>query len=221
MKKVRLLVVLMMISLVPLVSLQAASHGNGDGNGKGNGNGNSNDPASQVATTLSSVPLPELPAKAASLVADAKNKDKESVAIAAVDFTASEHPSSISAVVAALVGALPGSAPLIASDAVKLLPDQAAAIGGAAIGAAPKLANQITDAINAIIGTPKDAGNPNPGDDHGNRPTIPPGQNKPGEDGDTKEGTIHGNRPTIPPGHVHDPKPGRDDEGRRHRYGSP
>jgi hypothetical protein len=234
MKKIRLMVILGMLSLAPLIPLQAGpgnGHGNGNGNGNGNngngngnnGNGNSgnNSGGSSISSTLSSVPVPELPATGATLVTNAKNNDKQSVALEVIDFTASDHPSSIAAVVAALVGVLPNSAPLIASTAAKLLPNQASAIANAATGAAPNLGSQITSAINSVLNVnpPNNVGTPNGGNDQGNRPSTPPGLNK-GGDKDDHEGTIRGNRPPTPPGHERDPKPGRDDNDRRH-YGSP
>ena len=91
------------ISLIAWMHAQAAP-GNGKGNGNGNGNGKgSQDPLALVESTLSSVPVAELPARAAELVTDAKNKDREDVAMAAIQFTAKAHPGSIAPVVGSVV----------------------------------------------------------------------------------------------------------------------
>lgn len=211
MKYFKIVSMLAFLSLFAMAQAQAAGKGNGNGNGNGSGSGNGHGSKDNIETILGSVPAAELPGKAADLVMDAKPKDRESLALAAVRFTANEQPMVISALVSSVTRALPESAAAIALTAAKLAPTQVSEIKEAALQSAPGYSTQITRALETLNpGSVDDVAPPKPGKDNGNRPTIPPGQ----------EGkTIRGNRPATPPGHVVDAKPGRDPQ-RRH-YGRP
>jgi hypothetical protein len=195
--------------------LAAAANGNGKGNGKGSGNDKDKDDGKgdSVESVLSSVPAPELPAKAADIVDDAKPKDRESVALEVIRYIADERQVSIVPVVSSVTAVLPGSAAAIAVTAGKLVPGEILGIGQAALGSAPAYQAEINRAIESLSpGNGKhEVEPPGKGRDNGGRPATPPGQ----------EGrTIRGNRPNIPPGHEFPPgKPGRDPQ-RRH-YGKP
>jgi hypothetical protein len=180
---------------------------------KGNPGTGNDDPASEVQTALSSVPIPEWPAKATELVLAAKGPDRDALALAVVNYTASTHPASIAVMVGAVAAADPQGAASAALTATQLVPADAAGIKNAAISGAPAFSEQISRALSAGSGTGNSGKNGSNGS-NGNRPTTPPGLV-----GTTKPGGVRGNRPSIPPGHVYDPKPGRDPQ--RRQYGSP
>lgn len=189
--------------------------------------GNPNEPGRDVDKALASVSLPELPVRAAQLVREAKPKDRETVALAAVDFTARTYPTTLPSLVNSVARALPESAAAVAAAAVKLVPEEGSYISRAAISAAPGFGEQINRAVAAVYaelereaGRKPDGGPPQvpPGLDKdkdgqpGNRPEVPPGLEK-------KLNSIRGNRPTTPPGHVRNPWPGRDPK--RNDYATP
>jgi hypothetical protein len=226
MKTLRIIASLGILSLFPLIQTYAASsdQGNQDqGNHSDKGDKNKN-PADQVAGILAAVPLPELPAKAADLVASSKQKDKEAVALAAIQFTATAHPGSIAAVVGSLAGTIPGSAATIALTAVKLVPGEALGIDTAAIHAAPNQSGKINEALAPFLPSPpRDPGNPNPGSGRRGPPSFDPPGLALGHDKGDHDGSIRGDHPGKPSGHDHEPDQDRDDDRDhgRHHYGSP
>jgi hypothetical protein len=169
--------------------------------------GNSQDPAQEVQAALSSLALPEWPAKATELILAAKVPDRDPLALAIINYTASTHPASIDVMVGAVAAADPQDSPTVAVTATQLVPTDATGIKNAALNGAPAFAEQINRALSSASGNGS-SGAP------GNRPTTPPGLV-----GTTKPGSIRGDRPAQPPGLVYDPKPGRDPQ--RRRYGSP
>jgi len=102
--------------------------------------------SSQV-TALDNVPLPELPAQAAKLVAQAKAKEQKAVAIAVVQAAVQRSPVSAPFVVSAVARAVPSVAPVAAATAAALQPKQAGAIAKAAAAAAPSQAGKIVAAV--------------------------------------------------------------------------
>jgi hypothetical protein len=226
MKTLQLISIVWILSLMPVIQVTGASAGNG---------GKSPNPADQVPTILASVPLPELPATAAGLVSAAKSKDKESVVLAALQFTSGKHPGSISALVGSLVGVLPGSALIIAETAAKLVPAEAVGIDAAAVSAAPSLKAQIDQALAGFLPKPpQTAAGPTAGSDNGRDPSGSNGNSNSnghsgsngnsgsnGHDQGDHDGTIRGGRPVIPPGHAKEPDGDRDDFNRRRHYASP
>ena len=106
----------------------------------------------EVQSILASVPIPELPAKAAQLVVAAKLSDRDAVALATIQYAASAHPGSIVALVSSVVAADPGSAAAVASSATKLVPSEAPGISGAALNAAPGQGEQIARALGVTGG---------------------------------------------------------------------
>jgi hypothetical protein len=98
---------------------------------------------------------PELAAKAAEIVARAKNEDKTLVAVATVRIVVSKRPASAPAVVSAISKAAPQASAEVAAEASKIAPDQSAEIAKAAAAAAPEHAEKIAAAVSEV--TPKAA----------------------------------------------------------------
>ncbi|MBI3852428.1 MAG: hypothetical protein HY298_19400 [Verrucomicrobia bacterium] len=96
---------------------------------------------------LKSVPVPEMGAKAARLVAEAKADVRESTALAVVSAAIELKPVAAIAVVSAISRENPDVAPATAARAAGLLPKDAAAIAKAAAGAAPAQAAKIVLAV--------------------------------------------------------------------------
>ncbi len=100
-----------------------------------------------IQKTLSGVRVPELPAKAASLVSIARTEEREAVTVAVVRAAIKASPTTAPAVVGAIAKVAPKMAALAAATAVALEPKQAAAIARAAASAAPLEAEQIIAAM--------------------------------------------------------------------------
>lgn len=100
-----------------------------------------------IEKSLSGVRAPELPAKAASLVAKAKGTDQEPTTVAVVKSAIGVNPASAAPVVGAIAHAAPKMASVAAATAVSLQPKQAAAIARAAASAAPTEAEKIAAAM--------------------------------------------------------------------------
>jgi len=96
-----------------------------------------------VKQAIGKAPVTELAAKAAGLVGQAKEAERASMAVAAVEVIVAEHPAVATAVVSAIAKAAPEVAAKAAAKAVELSPDQAVAIARAAALAAPKYAAAI------------------------------------------------------------------------------
>lgn len=96
--------------------------------------------AAQVKSTkeaVLSVPVPEMPAKAAELVLAATDKEREAIAVTAVKAIVFKHRASAPVVVAAVSKVAPEVAAAITAAAAELSNDQASIIARAAIKAAP------------------------------------------------------------------------------------
>lgn len=102
---------------------------------------------SVINKTIKEAPAADLPAKAAEMVKQAAQKEKEAVAVAVVRAAIAKKPASTVPVVSSVVKAAPATAPAVAAAAAKLAPDQVEAIATAAALAAPDLADKIVAAI--------------------------------------------------------------------------
>jgi len=143
-----------------------------------------NEQAARLQQTIRSTPAVELPAVAAKSISQARAADQEQVTQVIINSIAAAHPTSLPTVVASIAATTPAQAPIAAALAAKASPKQANGIVHAASLAAPGHANQITQAV-------RDTGVPldlppgmehrppvTPGNEHGNRPVIPPGLGK-------------------------------------------
>jgi hypothetical protein len=105
-----------------------------------------NDATGQAAAlkeSLSSVALPELPARVAKMVTEAKPRDQKSITIAAVRAAVERNPAAAPSIVSAVARAVPAVAGVAAATAAGLQPQQARAIAKAAAAAARFQAGQI------------------------------------------------------------------------------
>jgi hypothetical protein len=100
-----------------------------------------------VKKSLNSVPVPELPAKAAELVTQAAKEDREAVAVTAVRAAIRKSRSSAPLVVAAVSKAAPEVAAPVSRAAAEMEAAQADTIASAAIGAAPHAKNDIVSSV--------------------------------------------------------------------------
>lgn len=108
------------------------------------------DKASSVSALkkeLSAVAVPEMPAKAAQLVAQAKADALEATAEAVVTAAVNVRPAATVAVVSAIARENPAAAAVAAARAATLRPKDAAWIARAAAGAAPAQAGKIVFAL--------------------------------------------------------------------------
>jgi hypothetical protein len=103
--------------------------------------------ASEIRKAVTSVPVPEMPAKAAELVQHADKADRKEVAITAVRAVVSKRKASGPVVVAAISKVAPELAATAAAAASQLVADQSANISLAAIAAAPGQSEAILAAI--------------------------------------------------------------------------
>ncbi len=100
-----------------------------------------------IKQAVNSVPVPEMPAKAAALVKESEAKDREDVAITAVKAILLKHRSAAPVVVAAVIKVAPELAASVTLAASELVPSQARVIAKAAITAAP---SQVA-AVNKVL----------------------------------------------------------------------
>jgi len=103
--------------------------------------------ANTYTETLAAVPTAELPAKAADLVAQAKSRDRQTVAVNVVKSAVGINPAAAPYIVGAVARALRDVAPLAAGTAATEQPKQASAIAKAAAAAAPSKAGKIVVAV--------------------------------------------------------------------------
>ena len=96
---------------------------------------------------LTAVPAAELPAKAASLVSQAKPLDRQQTTINVVKSALRINPAAAPAIVGAIVRAVPEMASVAAGTAAAEQPKQATAIAKAAAAAAPVQAGAIVEAV--------------------------------------------------------------------------
>lgn len=103
--------------------------------------------ASGFKADLKSVPPAEMPAKAAQIVASAKDSARTDVTIGVVTAALEVSPTAAPAVVGAIAGKCKDVAATAAGTAASLQPKQAAAIARAAAAAAPSKTRQIVLAV--------------------------------------------------------------------------
>ena len=99
---------------------------------------------------LKSVPLGELPGKAAALVAAADAKTQVQTAVDVVKSAIGLNPAAAPAIVGSVAARNPEIAAVAAATAASLLPKQAAALAQIAAAAAPKFAGKIVEAVCAV-----------------------------------------------------------------------
>ena len=107
----------------------------------------SNAQLKSIKKTISSVPVPELPATAADLVTKASREDREIVAITALKAAIFKSRSSTPLVVAAISKAAPDVAAPVARVAAQLESAQSASITAAAVDAAPHAKAEIISSV--------------------------------------------------------------------------
>lgn len=100
-----------------------------------------------VRATLSSVPAPELPAKSAELVKQAKARDWGRTTVSVVNSAVEINAAATPAVVGAISKSVPDMAATAAGAAAAKQPKQAAAITKAAVAAAPAKVGKIVVAV--------------------------------------------------------------------------
>src|SRR5688500_12751930 len=86
----------------------------------------------EIKTSVLSVPVPEMPAKAAALVKNAEKKDRQAVAITAVRAIVVKHKAAAPLVISAISKVAPELAPVVAAAGAEIATTQAAAIANAA-----------------------------------------------------------------------------------------
>src|SRR5690242_6128933 len=100
-----------------------------------------------IKEALLSVPAPELPAKAAQLVREARPKEREEVTTTVILASVQVNPAASPAVVGAIARVAPEMAPKAAGLAASAQPKLAAAIARAAAASAPSMAGKIVKAV--------------------------------------------------------------------------
>lgn len=101
-----------------------------------------------IKKAVTSVPVAEMPAKAAQLVQDATKEDREGVAVAAVRAGIYKSRSSARLMVSAVVKAAPEVAAAVTREASEMEAGQAGYIASAAINASPSSKTEIVTAAN-------------------------------------------------------------------------
>jgi len=109
-----------------------------------------NPAASPSLSILKSVPLAELPGKAAALVATADAKSQVQTAMDVIKSAIGLNPAAAPAIVGSVAARTPEIAAVAAATAASLLPRQAAALAQVAAAAAPKFAGKIVEAVCAV-----------------------------------------------------------------------
>jgi hypothetical protein len=109
--------------------------------------------AKAVKKAVTSVSLPEMPAKAAELVKNAAKADREAVAVTATRAAIYKSRSSAPQVVAAISKIAPDLAPAVARAASEMESNQAGLIARAASSAAPSAKAEIFSSVNAARST--------------------------------------------------------------------
>lgn len=104
--------------------------------------------AKAVKKAVTSVPLPEMPAKAAELVKNASKADREAVAVTATRAAIYKSRSSAPQVVASISKIAPDLAPAVSMAAAEMEGNQAGLIARAAVIAAPSAKAQIFSSVN-------------------------------------------------------------------------
>jgi hypothetical protein len=107
----------------------------------------------EIKQAVLSVPVPEMPAKAAELVSKAEKKDKQAVAVTAVRAAVQKHRAAGPLVISAISKAAPELAAAIAVAASELSKDQAPLLARAAAVSAPAQANEVIAAVSEAVPT--------------------------------------------------------------------
>ena len=117
--------------------------------------------AKAVKKAVTSVPLPEMPAKAAELVKNASKADREAVAVTATRAAIYKSRSSAPQIVASISKVAPDLAPAVSMAAAEMEGNQAGLIARAASIAAPGSKAQIFSSVNtgASLGMSVSSGN--------------------------------------------------------------
>lgn len=105
----------------------------------------------EIKKAVLGVPVPEMPAKAAELVASAQKKDRQAVAVTAVRAVVVKHKAAAPLVISAVSRVAPEVAPAVAVAASELVADQAPAIARAAATSAPAQAAKVSEAVAAAV----------------------------------------------------------------------
>ena len=101
----------------------------------------------EIKTAVLSVPVPEMPAKAAMLVKNAQKKDRQAVAITVVRAIVTKHKAAAPLVISAIAKVAPELAPAVAAAGAELASDQAPMIANAVVTAAPAQAALVSAAM--------------------------------------------------------------------------
>ena len=105
----------------------------------------------EIKQAVLSVPVPEIPAKAAELVTKADKKDKQAVAVTAVRAAVLKHRAAAPLVISAISKAAPEIASAVAVAASELVNDQAPLIARAAAVSAPSKASEVIAAVSQAV----------------------------------------------------------------------
>jgi hypothetical protein len=100
-----------------------------------------------IRKTVANVPAAELAAKAAQIVAQASNADRQEVALATVREIVSKRPATLVAAVAAIAKTSPEVTVAVVTEAARLANDQAPEIAKAAASSAPAQSDRIAAAV--------------------------------------------------------------------------
>ena len=100
-----------------------------------------------IKKSVNSVPVPELPAKAAELVTQAAKEDREVVAVTVVRTAIRKSRASAPLIVSAVSKAAPDVAAPVSRVAAEMEAGQSESISAAAIGAAPHAKTQIVSSV--------------------------------------------------------------------------
>jgi hypothetical protein len=100
-----------------------------------------------IKQSVATAPVAELPARAAQIVTDAKDTEKEEVALLTVKEAIARRPATAAAIVAAISKAAPEVTVAVASEAARLSGEQAPEIARAAATAVPAQAHKIAAAV--------------------------------------------------------------------------
>jgi len=109
-----------------------------------------------IKKAFDKVPVPELAAKAAQVVAQTPVTDREQVAVAVTRVVVTKNAAVVASLVSAIATVAPEVAPAIAAEAATLAQEYAEAIALAAANAAPAYAEKIAQAVAAAAPNQKD-----------------------------------------------------------------
>lgn len=107
--------------------------------------------AATIKAELNKVTTAEMPAKAATLVSEAKPENRDALAAGVVRMAVKTKPALTLAVVGAVSQKSPETAPVVAATAAELKPKQASQIAQAAASAAPAKATEVVKAVAKVL----------------------------------------------------------------------